>query len=329
MAVPSRSPATLGALIAAAFTLYAAASRSSSNQQGSAERAKPSPAPPPAPSVLQRLRYVWDEMNRDHISVMAAGVAFYTLLSIFPGMSAAISLFGLVSDPVEIERHLQSLAGVVPGEALKLISDQVHALVAAPSGKLGLGLIVSLALALWSATSGTTTLMQALTVAYEENDGRGLLHFYGLAIGLTLAMIVFGVLALLLVAGVPAVLNYLPWPDSWREGVSFIRWPVLAGLVLLALGFVYRAAPSRKHSRWEWLSPGTIAATLVWLLGSAGFSFYVARFGSYDRTYGSIGAVVVLLMWFYVTAYIILAGAELNAEFGKSGPSQRDKRDKY
>jgi len=260
----------------------------------------------------------WAELDRDHVSIMAAGVAFYALLSIFPGMSALISLYGLVADPATIENQLNSLAGVLPQEALKLLSDQLHALVAAPRDKLGLGLLVSILIALWSATSGTGALMQALTVAYEEREERGILTYYGLAIALTIGVGAFALLSLFLIAVVPAIIGGLPMSHGWQERLSWIRWPLLAVLALIALGVLYRFAPSRREPCWHCLSAGTIAAALLWLIGSAGFSFYVARFSSYDKTYGSLGAVVILLMWFYVTTYIILAGAELNSEVEKA-----------
>src|SRR5438067_13579976 len=156
------------------------------------------------------LRNFWAEIDRDHVSIMAAGIAFYALLSIFPGMSALISIYGLVADPAAIENQLNSLSGVLPQEALKLLSDQLHALVAAPRDKLGLGLLVSLLLALWSATSGTGALMQALTVAYEERDERGILSFYGLAIALTVGVGLFAVLSLFLIALLSPLSDTLP-----------------------------------------------------------------------------------------------------------------------
>jgi len=165
----------------------------------------------------------WAELDRDHVSIMAAGVAFYALLSIFPGMSALISLYGLVADPVAIEKLLSSLAGVLPQEALKLLSDQLHALVAAPRDKLGLGLLVSLLIALWSATSGTGALMQALTVAYEEREERGIVTYYGLAIALTIGVGVFSLLSLFLIAVVPAIIGALPISPDWQERFSWIH----------------------------------------------------------------------------------------------------------
>jgi membrane protein len=260
----------------------------------------------------------WARLDRDHVSIMAAGIAFYALLSIFPGMSALISIYGLVADPATIETQLNSLSGVLPQEALKLLSDQLHTLVAAPRDKLGLGLVVSLLIALWSATSGTGSLMQALTVAYEERENRGILSFYGRAIVLTIGVGVFALLSLFLIAGIPAVIGLLPLSELWRDRISLIRWPLLAILAVAALGVLYRYGPARRNPCWHCLSGGTMAAAVLWLVGSAGFSFYVARFSSYDKTYGSLGAVVILLMWFYVTAYIILAGAELNAEIEKA-----------
>jgi membrane protein len=137
-------------------------------------------------------------------------------------------------------------------------------------------------------------------------------------LALTVAGIVFAALSLFLVAVAPAIVDRLPLPETWRNGLALVRWPLLAALVLFALGLIYRYAPDRPTPCWSWFAPGTVAATLLWLLGSAGFSFYVARFSSYDRTYGSLGAVVILLMWCYVGAYIVLAGAELNSEYEKA-----------
>jgi membrane protein len=309
-AAPSRLAPLFGVLIAAAATFYAVL-----HTRIPAERP---PVLLPRPGSGRIIANVWAEIDRDHISMMAAGVAFYGLLSIFPGMSALISVYGLVADPAVIERQVSVLSEVLPGEALQLLSEQLHSLIAAPTAKLGIGLVVSLGLALWSATSGTGTLMQALTVAYEEKNTRGIIAFYVRAIALTIAIGIFGLVSLFLIAVVPAAIDWLPIPAMWRAGVALIRWPILAGLVFVALALVYRFAPARRTPRWDWLSPGTVAAALLWLIGSAGFSFYVARFGSYDKTYGALGAVVVLLMWLYVSAYIVLAGAELNSAIEKA-----------
>ncbi|HEX6443246.1 MAG TPA: YihY/virulence factor BrkB family protein [Stellaceae bacterium] len=315
MPLRPRTAPVFGALIAAAFAIY-----------GATQSAQPAPQQKPAPARPgwgRILANTWTELDRDHISVMAAGVAFYGLLSLFPGMSALISVYGLVADPSVIQSDLNALAGILPREALKLVSDQLHALIANSPGKLGFGLVISLLLTLWSAMSGASTVMQALTVANEETDDRGILAFYGRALALTIAAILFAVISLFLVAVVPAIIDRLPLPEDWRNAFGLVRWPLLAALVLLALALVYRFAPAHQSPCWSWFGPGTLAATLLWLLGSAGFSFYVARFSSYDKTYGSLGAVVILLMWFYVGAYIVLAGAELNSEYEKARQRNR------
>jgi len=261
-----------------------------------------------------RLGRVWSCLGRDNISIMAAGIAYYAMLSIFPGMSALVLTYGLVADPLSIESHVDALAGVLPGEALKLVSDQLHALVSAPPEKLGIGLIVSVLIALWSSTSGTSAIMNALTIAYEGKEDRGLLHFYGLAIALTIGGVVFLLIALLLIAGVPAAVTGMALPPFWQQLLLLTRWPILALLAFLGLGTLYRLAPNRARPGWDFLRAGTIGASFLWLTGSAAFSFYAAHFGSYDRTYGSVGAVAIMLVWLYVTAYIVLAGAELNGE---------------
>jgi membrane protein len=301
----------VGALLLAALALYAAAAQ----RRG----AEPRPPSPPARREWWRpLGDLWRELGDNNVSVMAAGVAFYALLAIFPGLSALISLYGLVADPSTVQNLLLSLVGVLPAEAINLLSAQLHSLIAAPPAKLGLGLVVSLAVALWSAMSGTSMLMQAMTMACEAKEQRGLVRFYLTAAGLTAGLVLVGVVSLLLVAVIPAVVDLLPLPAASREAIDYLRWPLLAVVAIGALGVTYRYAPSRCGESWRWISPGAVAAMLLWIAGSAGFSFYVARFGSYDKTYGSLGAVVVLLMWFYLTAYIVLAGAELNTVLARS-----------
>jgi membrane protein len=267
----------------------------------------------------QLLRRVQEKLERNHVSMMSAGVAFYALLSIFPALSVLISLYGLVADRDDVLHQLDLFAGILPAEAVKLLADQMNSLIHAPPAKLGVGVVVSLSAALWSAMSGTTGLMQALTVASNETEDRGFLQFYLTVAGLTAGFILFGVFSLVLIAVIPALVDWAALPDFWRSVVSLIRWPILAGLGVVGLSIVYRLAPSRDAKRW--ISTGAIASTLLWIIGSFGFSLYVARFSSYDKTYGSLGAVVILLMWFYLTAYIILAGAELNAEIARSTAS--------
>jgi membrane protein len=262
----------------------------------------------------RRLGRVWRAIGEDNISIMAAGIAYYAMLSIFPGMSALVLTYGLVADPARIERHVDALSGVLPSEALKLLLTQLNVLVSAPTEKLGIGLVVSVLIALWSSTSGTSAMMNALTIAYEGKEERGLLHFYGLSIALTVGGVIFLLTALVLIAGVPALAARLPLSEFWEQLLPLLRFPVFALFALLGVGTLYRLAPHRKRPTWDFFRTGTIAATLLWLAGSAAFSFYASHFGSYDRIYGSVGAVALLLVWLYVTAYIVLVGAELNGD---------------
>ncbi len=257
-------------------------------------------------------RGVWDNLGRNHGSMMAAGIAFYALLSIFPGFSAVISIYGLIADPTAIQSQVAVLSVVVPAEVLKLLSDRLSFVAINSPSTLGIGLLVSVAVGLWSAMSATSKLMQALTIAFNGKERRSLVVFYLTALVLTVTLIVFGLLSLALVAALPAVLEHLPFSSFPSRTLSLARWPMLAALSMAALAILYRFAPSGDDQQWRWISPGAVAATILWMLSSVAFSIYVSRFASYDTTYGSIGAVVILMMWLYLTAYSLLAGAELD-----------------
>jgi membrane protein len=293
-----------------------AAERSPAEQVG-ATAAKPAAAAAPRHGwrgLWALLMRVFTEIANDNIGMIAAAVAFYTLMAIFPGLAALVSLYGLVADPADIEDLVAMLQGLVPGEASDLISQQLAALVAQPASGLSLAGFGGALLALISARSGAGALMTALDIAYEEPETRNFLRFNLIAFLLTVASILFIMAALVLLALWPAVADALPIAHGTELLGSWLRWPFLAMLVMATLTFIYRFGPSRAVPCWHLFSWGSIAATMLWLLASAGFSFYVARFGAYDKTYGSIGAVIALLMWLWISAYIILFGAELNRE---------------
>lgn len=255
-----------------------------------------------------------EQIAEDNLSMIAAGVAFYAFLALFPGIVALVSILGLVAEPADVERYVESARGVLPPEALALLRDQVHAIVATSSGALSLGLAVGIGAALWTATLGVKAIMEALNIVYEERETRGYLRYYGTAFALTTGTTAFGLLALALVAAVPVALEWLALPRALELALGLVRWAILAGAFLLALAVLYRFAPSREQPRWRWVSWGATAATLLWLAGSALFSLYVANFGDYNKTYGALAAIVILLTWFYLTAFAVLLGAELNAE---------------
>lgn len=312
----------LGAAIAAGLAFYAAAAerrergRSLLERAGNGERGRLADTPQQinAPGWRDILARVFADISNDNVSLMAAGIAFYALLSVAPAFTALVALYGLIADPAAVQAQVASLEGVLPPEARALVSDQLTAIVQAHTSSLSVGFVISMLLSLWSANSGTSALISALNVAYGENEKRNLLRYYGGALLLTFCGIIFGLVSLVLVAIIPAVIGWLPLGEVGRWLVGVLRWPLLLILFAAGLSVVYRYAPSRTEARWSWVSWGAGLATLLWIAGSVLFSLYVDRFATYNKVYGSLGAVVVLLMWLWLSAYAVLLGAELNAE---------------
>jgi membrane protein len=260
---------------------------------------------------------VWDKFTTNHLSILAAGVAFYGFLSLFPGLVALVSIYGLVADPVAVEDTLASLGGVLPTVAEHLLIDQLSAITGHSGTSLSFALVVSLVFAWWSAASAMKALMEALNIIYGEVDRRSLLRFNLEALLLTLGAMVVMVLALVGVVVVPIVLQFLDslgLPQQVGALLSFARWPVLAVFIMFGLAVLYRLGPCREQAQWRWVSWGAAMTTALWLIGSALFSFYVSRFGSYDKMYGSLAAVVVLMLWLELSVFLIMLGAQLNAE---------------
>jgi membrane protein len=268
----------------------------------------------PSPGWKDILLRIKDRVTRKNISIIAAGVAFYTFLAIPSALTALVALYGLAFDPGNVKRQVAALAGVVPNEALKVISDQLTAVTSSSNSTLGVSFVIAVLVAIWGARSGMSTLITALNIAYDEDEKRGFVRFQAAALALTAAAVIFAVVSIALIAVMPAVIGFLPLGGAGKTLVAVARWPVLLVLVVVALAAVYHYAPSRRAPRWRWGSWGAVAATFLWLAGSALFSLYVGQFASYNKTYGSLGAVVVLMMWLYVSAFAVLLGAELNAE---------------
>jgi membrane protein len=265
----------------------------------------------------QVTRRAFRESSADNVPMLAGGVAFFAFLAVFPALIAALTLYGLVADPAQVTRQVEGLAGALPQQTQPLISEQLGAVAASSGGALGIGLVVSLLAALWSASSGTGNLMQAINIAYDEQETRGFVKLRGTALLLTLGAIVFVLLTLALVAVVPPLLDALPLGPVATVLAQVVRWGLLVGVVIVALAVVYRVAPDRDAPRIRWVSTGALVAAVLWIAGSVAFSLYVNNFGSYNRTYGALAGVVVLLLWLYLTSYVVLLGAEINAESEK------------
>jgi membrane protein len=268
----------------------------------------------PARGWWQVTRRAFKESSDDNVSILAGGVAFFAFLAIFPAIIAAITLYGLIADPADVARQIASLSGMLPKETQPLIADQLNSVVQSSGGALGFSLIISLLAAIWSASSGTGNLIQAVNLAYDEKESRGFLKVKATALALTIGAIVFVLITLTLVAVVPPVLDALQLGLVGTIIAQIVRWALLAALVVVALAVVYRVAPDRDAPRFRWVSTGALVAAALWILGSVLFSLYVNNFGSYNKTYGALAGVVVLMLWLYLTSYIVLLGAEINAE---------------
>ncbi|MBN9099953.1 MULTISPECIES: YihY/virulence factor BrkB family protein [unclassified Pseudonocardia] len=273
-----------------------------------------SPTEIPARGWWQVTRRAVTESGADNVPMLAGGVAYFAFLAVFPALIAAVTLYGLIADPATVARQVESLAATLPQETQPLIADQLTAVVSGSGSALGIGLVVSVLAALWSASSGTGNLIKAVNLAYDEQETRGFLKTRGLALLLTLGAIVFVLLTLALVAVVPPLLDALQLGVLGTVLAEVVRWVLLVALVVGALAVVYRVAPDRDAPRFAWVSTGSVVAAVLWIIGSAGFSLYVDNFGSYNTTYGALAGVVVLLLWLYLTSYIVLLGAEINAE---------------
>jgi membrane protein len=256
----------------------------------------------------------WEDVNERNIFLAAGGVTYAVLVALFPALAALISIYGLVMNPSRIEQNFGSLSQALPPESQRLLLDEIHQLVSASNGKLGTAAIAGLVLALWSASRGMSGMITALDIAYGQTEHRGFFKFNGLALLLTLAMIVGGVVIIALVAVLPAVVQFIGINALIKWVLLLSEWPLLGVLMMFGLAILYRVAPDRAAAQWRWVSPGAAVATVLWILGSIAFSVYVSNFGSYDKTYGSLGGVVVLLTWLYLTAFFALLGAMINAQ---------------
>lgn len=258
------------------------------------------------------LRRAWGEFNEDRIPAVAAGGAFYCLLALFPALGVFVSLYGLIADIEQARRQIASLAGVLPAGGVTVLSEQLERLAAAPQASLGFTFLLSLILSVWSSNAGMKALIAGLNVAYEEREKRNFIALNLQSLGFTAAMILFAVLSLAAIGAGPGLLARFGWEAM--QWVALLRWPVLLFVVVALLSVLYRYAPSREHARWRWITPGGVVAGLAWMIMSVGFSIYVGNFGHYDRTYGSLGAVVGFMTWIWLSLIVVLAGAELNAE---------------
>lgn len=275
-------------------------------------RSATTPSDIPARGWKDILWRVYAGISDDRILANAAAVTFYALLALFPAIAALVSIYGLFADPGSIQQQLDSISGFLPGGALGVIRDQLNRLTAQPRGTLGVSFVIGLLISLWSANGAIKAMFDALNVVYEEREERSFIKLNAITLAFTIAMIGFVLVALAAIVAIPVALNYLP--SFLGFVLNIARWPAMLILVALALACIYRYGPSRDKPQWRWLTWGSTFAALAWLGFSAIFSFYAGHFGTFNKTYGSLGAVIGFMTWMWLSVAVILVGGKLNAE---------------
>jgi membrane protein len=277
-------------------------------------RSAETPSQIPARGWKDILLRVYHGISDNRILLVAAGVTFYSLLAIFPGIAALISIYGLFANPATMAGHLDTIANVAPGGAVDVLREQMTRLASQGGTTLGVSFVVSLAISLWTANSGVKAIFDALNIVYGEEEKRGFLKLNAITLSVTLGIVAFILLTLAAIVAVPVALAFIPLPGVTALVVKIGRWPILFALVTTALAVLYKYGPSRTEPRWRWITWGSVSAAIVWLAASVLFSWYVASFGSYNKTYGSLGAVIGFMTWIWISIIVVLVGAKLNAE---------------
>jgi membrane protein len=277
-------------------------------------RAARTPSDIPRAGWRDILLRVWQKLSQDNLSLVAAGVALNTLLAVFPAMAVLASVYGMFASPAQVGHEIAPFYGILPHEAAGIIQAQLEALARPRNQTLGIGAIVSFVVSVYYSSQGVSALMSATNIAYSERERRGFLKVILVAIGFAIGAVAGFVVMLLLTVAVPLGLEHLPLPGFVDQAALILRWVLLWVFAALGLAIVYRYAPSRENAQWRWVTWGSVVAATLWLGSRRLFSLYVRNFGSYGKTYGALGGVIVLIMWFYLQAYAIVLGAEFNAE---------------
>lgn len=273
-----------------------------------------SPREIPATGWKDILMRVKKEIKEDRLSIVSAAMAYFALFALVPAITSIILIYAWISDPSEIAQHFSKLSNVLPAEMQKIISGQLISLASKASSSLGAGAIFSLLVSLWSAAKGSKALMEALNIIYDENDERGFFKQNIIAIALTFFWAILSIVAIGVVVGIPAIVSQFEFGKLIESAVASGSWIILLVLYAVFLQVAYRYGPHRTQAKWKWVSTGAIIASVLWALASLLFSWYATKFGNFNKTYGSLGAVVVMMLWFYITSFVILIGGEINAE---------------
>jgi membrane protein len=290
-----------------------------------AGRGATTPSEIPAKGWLDIVKRVYKDISTHRILAIAAGVTFYAILAVFPAVAALVALYGLFADTGTIASNLDRLAALLPGGAIEVVRDQMTRVAAQGHGQLGLTFAIGLGMALWSANAGIKAVFDALNVVYDEEEKRGFIKLNAVSLGFTAATIIFMVLAMAAVVVLPGVLQAM-WPGEGKDAIlRLVMAPALLVVVGLGLAVLYRYGPSRKHVRWRWISWGSAFAAIAWVAASILFSWYAANFGSFNKTYGSLGAIIGFMTWIWISAIVLLIGAEINAKIEQQAAGRKAK----
>ena len=283
-------------------------------EHGDRGRAADHPAEIPPRGWKDILIRTYRSISEDRVLALAAGVTYYVLLALFPGIAALVSIYGLVADPADIGEMLASLAGTIPRDVIEIIRGQLTFLASQDEKALGLAFFGGLLASLWSSNAAIKALFDALNVVYGEKEKRNFFRLTVLSLTFTAGMILFMVLALIGIVVIPALLDFLHLGAMGELLINILRWPAMLAVVMLGLAVIYRYGPCRADAKWRWITWGSVAAALLWFIVSMLFSWYASNFGNYNKTYGSLGAVIAFMMWSWLSTTIVLMGGELNAE---------------
>jgi membrane protein len=288
-------------------------------------------AAPPAERLTAKtlLLALYRRMSDDRITAISAGVTFFALLAIFPAIAAMVSAYGLFADLKKINADLSSLATVLPGGAIDIVGEQIKRIAAQGSKTLGLAAIGGILFSIWSANAGMKALFDALNIVLKEKETRGFLKLNAVSLAFTAAALVIAMLAIVAVVAVPAFLHSVAWSHQLEWLIDIARWPILWAVLALGIAVFYRFGPGCTDIPWRWISWGSALAAFGWLIASMAFSWYAANYGSYNNTYGSLGAGIGLMTWIWITVMVILMGEELNEIFDAAGkPEKREKENR-
>lgn len=254
------------------------------------------------------------DLGEKNLSIVSAGVAFYIFLAVFPALIAFISIYGLVLDPQQIQQQISSLSGMMPQNAFEILQQQIEDFISTSSATLSWGIGLSILLSLWSANKGTKSLFKGVNIAYNTSETRSFFKLNGLTLLFTLAAMILVIITMSLIVVFPAIKDLLGLPGYLDTLIRWTRWLLLAVIIVFSISVLYKVAPYKYRTSFKWVKPGAYIATVLWLIASWAFSFYVSNFGNYPEVYGSVSAVIVFLLWLYLSCFIIVLGAEVNSD---------------